>query len=274
MPIRNTLPEENAVSAEKNLSTNSTISIRVPATTKEIFAKYPSFITEPLLYVFKSPDYETKLKAITKVLDNLTAFLNLCFLQSAMYYAQESDMLAKSIKDCIKGNLIGPSAVRCLHNFVLAMKTARSNPVFFTFPLSKVMSDPSENNPLMLMRELKDFLREPEEPLSENVPQAVEGLIEILRGVRAITTNTIVMKAPAGARHPYADLSGPSASILAPEKRPSIDLPTGEAVLISKDGTEAFGLFPFFKYAKKKILFTIPSKEELKIFYERLELTP
>ena len=64
------------------------------------------------------------------------------------------------------------------------------------------------------------------------------------------------------------------AKALPSEKRPSMDLPVGEIVLISTDGAEAFGLFPFFKYQKKKIIYTIPTKEELATFYERLEITP
>ena len=256
-------------------SPKAVTTVSVPSNTKDIFEKYPSFLTDPLLEVFKANTNETKLKALDNVLTNLTAFLNICFLQSSMYYAQESDMLTKSIKDCIKGNLIGPSAIRCLHNFVLAMKSVRGSNTFFTFQLSRIMGNSQdETNPLMLMRELKDFLREPEEPLDESVPQAVDGMIEILRGIRAITGNILVMRAPRGAKLPYADLSGPSAKELAKDKRPSIDLPVGEIVLISSDGSEAFGLFPFFKYSKKKIIFTIPSSEELATFYERLEITP
>ena len=248
--------------------------VSVPANAKDIFEKYPSFIVDPLLEVYKSSTDEARLKAIEQVLNNLTAFLNICFLQSAMYFAQESEMLSKSIKDCIKGNLIGPSAIRCLHNFVLAMKAVRGNNIFFTFPLSKVMSSSDDTNPLMLMRELKEFLKEPEEPLSESVPQAIEGLLEILRGVRYITNNTLVMRAPRGAKLPYADLSGPTAKPLEKDKLPSMDLPVGEVILISTDGSEAFGMFPFFKYSKKKVIFTIPSQEELATFYERLEITP
>lgn len=246
----------------------------VPASAKDIFEKYPSFIVDPLLEIYKASTDEARLKAIDQVLNNLTAFLNICFLQSAMYFAQESEMLTKSIKDCIKGNLIGPSAIRCLHNFVLAMKAVRGNNIFFTFPLSKVMSSSDETNPLMLMRELKEFLKEPEEPLNESVPQAIEGLLEILRGVRYITNNTLVMRAPQGAKLPYADLSGPTAKPLDKDKRPSMDLPVGEVILISTDGSEAFGMFPFFKYSKKKVIFTIPTSEELATFYERLEITP
>lgn len=263
---------ETPQKAEKVIATK----VQVPISSKEIFEKYPSFLTEPLLEVFKPSDNQTKVKDIERVLDNLTAFLNLCFLQSVMYYAQGSDMLTKSIKDCIKGNLTGPSAIRCLHNFILAMKAVRGNPVFFTFSLSKSMGDSSnsDTNPLMLMRELKDFLREPEEVSDEIIHQAIDGLLEILRGVRGITANMIIMRSPLGAKQPYADLSGPVAKVLETDKRPSIELPRGEIVLISQDGTEAFGLFPFFKYTKKKIIFEIPNQEELKTLYERLEINP
>ena len=265
---------EKANTAAKASPKPTAPKVSVPASAKDIFEKYPSFIVDPLLEVYKASTDETRLKAIDQVLNNLTAFLNICFLQSAMYFAQESDMLTKSIKDCIKGNLIGPSAIRCLHNFVLAMKAVRGNNIFFTFPLSKIMSSSDETNPLMLMRELKEFLKEPEEPLSESVPQAIEGLLEILRGVRAITKNTMVMRAPQGAKLPYADLSGPTAKPLDKDKLPSMDLPVGEVILISTDGSEAFGMFPFFKYSKKKVIFTIPTSEELATFYERLEITP
>ena len=82
------------------------------------------------------------------------------------------------------------------------------------------------------------------------------------------------MRAPQGAKLPYADLSGPTAKPLDKDKRPSMDLPVGEVILISTDGSEAFGMFPFFKYSKKKVIFTIPTSEELATFYERLEITP
>lgn len=268
------IPSKQQNTSAKSSPKPAVSKVFVPASAKEIFEKYPSFIVDPLLEVYKASTDEARLKAIDQVLNNLTGFLNICFLQSAMYFAQESDMLTKSIKDCIKGNLIGPSAIRCLHNFVLAMKAVRGNNIFFTFPLSKVMSSSDETNPLMLMRELKEFLKEPEEPLNESVPQAIEGLLEILRGVRYITSNTLVMRAPQGAKLPYADLSGPTAKPLDKDKRPSMDLPVGEVILISTDGSEAFGMFPFFKYSKKKVIFTIPTSEELATFYERLEITP
>jgi hypothetical protein len=80
------------------------------------------------------------------------------------------------------------------------------------------------------------------------------------------------MRAPKGAKEPFADLSGPIAQILPPDKRPGIELPHGEVVVLSRDGTEAFGLFPYFKYAKRKVFFNKPAPEEYEILLERLEI--
>lgn len=247
-------------------------SLPIPAAAREVIARYPSFLSDSFALLFRPSSPEAHLKVIGQVVDNLTAFLNLCFLQSCMYFAEESDVLARSIRECLKGNLIGPTALRCLHNFALSMKAARGNPVFFTFSLAGIFSESSDTNPLMLMRELKEYLREPAEPLEESVPQAIEGLTDILRGVKSILNNTLVMRAPKGAKEPFADLSGPEATILKPDKRPALDLPVGEIVLISRDGTEALGLYPFFKYEKKKVHFARPDERETAIFYERLEI--
>lgn len=244
----------------------------LPPEAREIAAIYPSFLVDPFVQLFVPADNKTRLMQIGQVLDNLTAFLNLCYLQSCLFFAPESEALARSIVDCIKGELIGPTSLRCLHNFVLSMKQARGNPVFFTFSLAGVLSDASDANPLMMMRELKEYLREPVEPLDESIPQAVEGITEILRGVKSLVNNLLVMKAPPGAKEPFADLSGPVAKILPLEKRPALDLPVGEVILISRDGTEALGLFPYFKYSRKKVVFAKPSLEERNILLERLEI--
>lgn len=244
----------------------------LPPEAREIAARYPSFLVDPFIKLFVPADHKTSLVQIGQVLDNLTAFLNLCYLQSCLFFAPESEMLARSIIDCIKGELVGPTALRCLHNFVLSMKQARGNPVFFTFSLAGVLSETSDANPLMMMRELKEYLREPVEPLEESIPQAIEGMTEILRGVKSIVNNLLVMKTPSGAKEPFADLSGPEAKILPLEKRPALDLPVGEVVLISRDGGEALGLFPYFKYARKKVVFARPSLQERNILLERLEI--
>jgi hypothetical protein len=248
------------------------VEIKPMPAAQTILKCYPSFLAAPLARLFSPELPEVHLQNIEVVLNNLLAYLNLCFLQSCMFFAPPSEAVNRSIKDCLKGRLVGPTAFRCLHNFALAMKQSRENPVFFTFTLATILAESNESNPLMMMRELKEYLKEPIEPLSETLPQAVEGLTEILRGVKAILNNSIVMKTPKGAREPFADLSGPLADVLPADKRPAIELPAGEAVVLSRDGAEAFGLFPFFKYAKRKVVFAQPSEQELKVFLSRLEL--
>jgi hypothetical protein len=240
---------------------------------REIISRYPSFLSDPFLQIFQSQRHDVQLKNINLVVDNLIAFLNLCYLQSCLFFASHSEMLDKSINECLKGHLAGPTALRCLHNFALAMKKARGNPVFFTFSLAGILGESSDANPLMMIRELKEYLRDPVTPVEETIPEAIDGLTEILKGVKSILNNSLVMKAPPGAKEPFADLSGPEARILEKDRRPALDLPVGEVVLISRDGTEALGLFPFFKYARKKVVYNRPDENEMKILLERLEIT-
>ena len=167
---------------------------------------------------------------------------------------------------------MGPVALRCMHNFALSLKQSKENPVFFTFSLARIMSESSETNPLMMLRELSEYLKSPIEPLEETIPQAIEGICEILVGIKSILHNKLVMRAPAGAKEPFADLSGPRAEVLSADDRPELDLPPGEVILISRDGLEALGLFPFFKYQKRAVVFKIPTQDEMKILLERLEL--
>lgn len=249
------------------------IKIPVIPAAQTILSRYPSFLTEPFANLFKPARPEVHLKNIQLVVDNLIAYLNLCFLQSCMFSAPASEVLTRSVKECLKGHLTGPTSLRCLHNFALAMKQSRENPVFFTFSLANILTESSETNPVMMLRELKEYLKEPMEPLEESLPQAVEGLAEILRGVKAILNNLIVMKAPKGAKEPFADLSGPLAQALSPDRRPGIELPPGEAVVLSRDGTEAFGLFPYFKYTRRRLFFNRPDPVEFKVLLERLEIS-
>jgi len=243
----------------------------IPAA-QTIVSRYPSFISDPFAELFRPGLPENHLKNLQLAADNLIAYLNICFIQSCLFFAPASEVLTRSVKECLKGHLVGPTALRCLHNFALAMKQSRENPVFFTFSLANILTESSDTNPVMMLRELKEYLKEPIEPLEESLPQAIEGLAEILRGVKSILNNLIVMRAPKGAKEPFADLSGPLAQVLAVEKRPAIELPPSEAVVLSRDGTEAFGLYPYFKYAHRKIAYATPSPSEFKVLLERLEI--
>lgn len=248
--------------------------IRIPLipAAQTIATRYPSFIAAPFTNLFRPARPEAHLKCLQLVADNLIAYLNLCFIQSCLFFASPSEVLARSVKECLKGHLIGPTALRCLHNFALAMKQSRENPVFFTFALANPLTEASDENPVMMLRELKEYLKAPIEPVEESLPQAVEGVAEILRGVKPMLNNLIVMRAPKGAREPFADLSGPLAQSLPADKRPGIDLPHSEAVVLSRDGTEALGLFPYFKYSNRRLFFNRPDPAEFKILLERLEI--
>jgi hypothetical protein len=244
----------------------------VPGDAQEIIDNYPAFLTEQFEKIYNESDDAKKLKYVDETLTRIIAFLNLCFVQSCLYYAEESEVLAQNILQCLKNKLVGATALRNLHNFVMAMKPARGNPVFFTFTLAGIMSESSESNPLMLMRELKEYLRAPVQPFAETVPQAIEGLTAILKGIKCIKNNIFVMKTPEGAKEPFADLGGPLAASLNENRRPLLDLPPGEVVIVSKDGSEAFGLYPFVKYNKRKTIFTMPGDAEMKVLFERLDI--
>jgi hypothetical protein len=264
-PVQPAATAKPAVSAAKSLL--------LPNDARIIIETYPSFIGDSLLRVFKAKEDEAKLAELRRALRELVSFLNLCFIQSCIYFAQESKGLEENIKQCLKHELAGPAYLRNLHNFVVALKPAHGSSGFFTFTLAGILSESSASNPLMLMRELDQFLKNPEEPLGDNVEMAVEGLLEILKGVRCIKNNPIVMRTPVGVKVPYADLSGPFAVPMEQQKQPLLDLPHGEIVVLSRERTEALGLYPIIKYNKRKTYYSNPSTVEFLQLYERLEVT-
>ena len=244
----------------------------VPDEAKELTKVLPSFIGVPFYNIFTAQNKKEKLEALSETLTSLTAFLNLCFIQSCSFYAPQSDTLTRNIKQCLKNKLVGPTALRYLHNFVMAMKPARGNPIFFTYTLAGIMSESSEYNPLMLMRELQDYLRNPDDSNEDTIVQAVDGMITILKSLECMRNNTIVMRAPMGAKKPYANLNGSKAVPLEDSKMPILELPYGEVVLLSKDGSEALGLHPFIKYKNMQTVRITPRDAEMKILYDRLGL--
>lgn len=239
---------------------------------ENILKRYPSFIVRPFQELFKPALPKKHLDQLRVLMNQTTAFINSCFLQSCMFFAPPSEVLTKTIKECLRNHLTGAVSLRHMHNFAMSLKQSREKPVFFTFSLAKVMTESSDTNPLLMMRELTEYLTNPVEPLGETIPQAIDGMCEILLGLKSILHNKIVMKTPVGAKEPFADLSGPVASILAEDDRPELDLPPGELILISRDGREALGLFPYFKYLKRRVVFARPSEKEFEILLERLDL--
>lgn len=264
------------VAAESNQNDTEEDGIKVSGilspSAKTIISRYPSFISNPFSELFEPGKPDKHLASLSVAFNQATAFVNLCFLQSCMFFAPPSEVLTKTIKECLRNHLTGSISLRHMHNFAMAMRRSNENPVFFTFTLAKLMTESSDDNPLLMMRELAEYLKSPIEPIEETVPQAIDGFTEILSGLKSILQNKLVMKTPAGAREPFANLSGPIAEVLKEKDRPELELPAGEVILISRDGTAALGLFPYFKYHKRKVIFARPSEDEFKILLERLEL--
>ncbi|OQA11393.1 MAG: hypothetical protein BWY66_00001 [bacterium ADurb.Bin374] len=103
--------------------------------------------------------------------------------------------------------------------------------------------------------------------------QVAEGLPALLVACKGILQNPIVLKLPPGAREPFLNLSGPRPCALSAAERPGLDLPANEIVVLSKDRSEALGLFPYFTFNGRSVTFGVPSDAEFKTLLERLGLT-
>lgn len=248
------------------------VSISVNPAMKAIMQRYPSFISSQISKLASSQAAATHLDTLQTAFKALAGFLNLTFAQSYLFYITRSPRIDKVVKDCLKEHLSGPSCIRHLHNLSLAIKANARNDDFFTFPLAGLLSEAGDDNPLVSMRELGEYLDNPIEPLEESIVMAIDGFVNILVSMKIILQNKIVMKTPQGSKTPYADLSGPTAKALSESERPSLDLPSKEIVVLSKDGSEALGLFPYFAYIDKAIRFTEPKPELVRILCDRLEL--
>lgn len=226
------------------------------------------FLTAPFSRLYEPAPAEAHLSGLKSLFEALLAFLNLSFLQSYLFFSTRNPKIDQVVKDCLNAHLGGPNAVRFLHNISLGLKGQEKNTAFFTFPLAHAFSGGSDPNPLVVLKELAQFLAEPPEPLSESVVQAVEAVPQLLVSVKGIIQNKLVIKT----KGEFLDLSGPQPKPLAAGDRPSLDLPDHEVILLSRDRSEALGLFPYFPFDGKTVQFTKPSKEQFATLLERLEL--
>lgn len=293
-PSDNTLCKNEADLAQSKIKTKKNIvatstKVRTPASKESaqkarlsvgkpcpvgnnIIKMYPSFLSEPYAEIFTQSESHKILESLGKCLKNYIAFLNLCFLQCCIFYASPSDMINQNAKDCLENRLTGPTALRWLHNFAMSLRRTGENKSFFTFKLARKFTSGSDKNPLLLARELDQYLKSPVKPLEETLLMAIKGITNILSGSQVILNNSAIMKTPAGVSKPYANFTGPRAFALAANQEPLIELPAGEIVIISEDGSEALGLHPFFKCRKNRACFVNPSQAELNVLIKRLEL--
>jgi len=212
------------------------------------------------------------LETLRKLIESLLAFLNFTFIQTYMFFGTRSPKGDQVVMECLKSHLVGSNAVRSLHHLSLIIKNVAGTDSFFTFGLSRAITESGDNNPLLPLKELWEFLQTPQDPLEENLPAAVAALPQIMVSFKGFLQNAIVMKNLPGAREAFFDLTGPHAGPLKPADWPGLDLPPGEIIILSKDRSEALGLFPYFTFGGEHITFAVPDKKLIAILYERLEL--
>jgi len=244
-----------------------------PQMVDAILGRYPSFITAPTARFFEPAGAEALMKALQDLLGPLMAFLSFTFMQTYLFYVRRSPKGDQVVKDALKAHFAGPNAMRFLHHLSLLIKDA-SGDSFFTIPLAKAMSESSaDTNPLFILREMVEFLQTPPAEAAEGLAQVADALPPLLTAFKGILHNPIVMRLPPGAREPFLNLSGPRSAPLAADERPGLDLPPNEIILLSKDRSEALGLFPYFTFDGQKVVFKAPADSDFKTLLERLELT-
>lgn len=272
--IDSIMPEEPQKTAEiPRHSQNGMMTLEKPQMIDAILLRYPSFITSPLAEFFKPADPASLLKTLRTLIEPLIAFLSFTFLQTYLFFSARTPKGDQAARDALKVHFSGPTGVRTLHHLSISVKEIDGDS-FFTTGLARAMSEaPEDANPLFMLREVMEFLQTPAEEASEGLRQVAEGLPALLASLKGILHHPIVLKLPPGAREPYLNLSGPRACPLAAADRPGLDLPSNEIILLSRDRSEALGLFPYFRFNGQEIKFNIPSDADFKTLLERLELT-
>ncbi len=248
--------------------------ITVPQTklSETILSRYPSFLAGPLSRLYQPASVQEHLNSLKSVVENLTGYFLLCFLQSYLFFVDRKPKIDQAVKEALKIHLRGPDALRRLNILALAMREQERDS-FFSFVLAKVITEPNDQNPMFALKDLVQFLNEPPPDAAEQLNGAVDTCVNALAAVKSILSNKLVFKTPPGSREPFFDLTGPTAGPLASGSRPTLDLPSGEIIVLSRDRSEALGLFPYFRFDGKQVEFVQPSPQDFKTLLERLELS-
>lgn len=252
---------------------DGTLTLAKPPMIDTILGRYPSFVTGPLERFFQQAAPAVLMQALRAAIDPLIAFLSFTFLQTYLFFGSRTAKGDQAARDALNAHFSGPASVRLLHHLSLSVREVPGD-AFFSTGLAKKMNESSEGmNPLFMLREVTEFLKTPPGEAGEGLRQVAGGLPALLAACKEILQNPIVLKLPPGAREPYLNLSGPRPCPLSASERPGLDLPANEIVVLSKDRSEALGLFPYFTFDGRSVTFGVPSDAEFKTLLERLGLT-
>ncbi len=216
---------------------------------------------------------EAHIETLRTALGNLLIFLNLTFLQSYLFFGTRATNMDKFVSELLQAGLVPENPVASINRLSLPLRGV-GHRNFFTFALARLMGADNDLNPLLPIRELWEYLVNPEGPFDETLPIAQNGFGSILGMVKAMHENPLVFRVPNKRPPVYADLSGPKATVLPESAWPEIDLPEGELVVLGRDRSEALGLWPFFTPTNKGIALVEPTPEQLSELLSRLELAP
>ena len=249
------------------------LSLAKPPMIDTILGRYPSFVTGPLERFFRPADPAALMESLRAAIEPLIVFLSFTFLQTYLFFGQRTPKGDQVARDALNAHFSGPASVRLLHHLSLSVREVAGD-AFFSTGLAKTMNEASEDmNPLFMLREVTEFLKTPPDQAVDGLRQVAGGLPALLAACKGILQNPIVLRLPPGAREPFLNLSGPRPCPLPPSERPGLDLPANEIVVLSKDRSEALGLFPYFTFDGRSVTFGVPSDAEFKTLLERLGLT-
>ncbi len=249
------------------------LSLAKPPMIDMILGRYPSFVTGPLERFFRPAGPAALMESLRAAIEPLIAFLSFTFLQTYLFFGRRTPKGDQAARDALNAHFSGPASVRMLHHLSLSVREVAGD-AFFSTGLAKAMNEASEDmNPLFMLREVTEFLKTPPNLADDGLRQVAGGLPVLLAACKGILQNPIVLRLPPGAREPFLNLSGPRPCPLPPSERPGLDLPANEIVVLSKDRSEALGLFPYFVFDGRSVMFCVPSDAEFKTLLERLGLT-
>ncbi|HOT30011.1 MAG TPA: hypothetical protein PLU72_17680 [Candidatus Ozemobacteraceae bacterium] len=270
--VAQTAPLSEASEAPEQ-SRDGALSLAKPPMIDTILARYPSFVTGPLERFFRPAAPDALMETLRAAIEPLIAFLSFAFLQTYLFFGRRTPKGDQAARDALNAHFSGPASVRLLHHLSLSVREIEGD-AFFSTGLARAMNEASEDmNPLFMLREVTEFLKTPPDEAGDGLQQVAGGLPALLGACKGILQNPIVLKLPPGAREPFLNLSGPRPLPLSAADRPGLDLPANEIVVLSKDRSEALGLFPYFTFDGRSVTFGIPADAAFKTLLERLGLT-
>jgi hypothetical protein len=99
-----------------------------------VVSHFPSFLTTPLRDMLRPDRPAHHLERLQETFSGLIGFLNLCFMQTYLFYGQRSAMGDKTVKECLAAHLTGVPGVRFAHHFSMALRSAPPAAGFFHVP--------------------------------------------------------------------------------------------------------------------------------------------